>query len=119
VRIDHTAASSPASMGLGQNQININKEQSQTGKFARELENAQNKKDQAKLYKACQELESVFLNQILQSMRNTIPKSDFTGHSYATELWESLLFEEYAKEISKSNSTGLADIIFRQLSQKL
>ena len=85
-------------MGLEQNQININKEQSQAGKFARELECSE-QKDQAKLYKSCWELES-FLNQILQSMRNTIPKSDFTGHSYATD-WESMLFEEYAKEISK------------------
>ncbi len=117
MRIDATHISSPAGTGLEQNLIN--KEQSQASKFARELANAQNKKDQAKLYKTCQDLESVFLNQILQSMRSTIPKSDFTGHSHATEIWESMLFEEYAKEISKSDSLGLADIIFRQLSQKL
>lgn len=119
MRIEDTAAFLPTSMGMEQKQANIDKEQKQVESFARQLENAQNKKDQDKLYKTCQELESVFVNQILQSMRSTIPKSEFAGHSYATELWESMLYEEYAQEISKTGSLGLADIIFRQLSQKL
>lgn len=117
MKVDSASVSIPLADPSSQVEINSDSEKSQ--KFAQKLDDALKDKNEEELRKACQQLESVFLNQILQSMRATIPKSDFLGQSFATDTFESMLDEEYAKEISKTGSTGLAEIIFRQLSQKL
>lgn len=87
--------------------------------FSQILNNAVASKDKKLLYESCQQLESVFLNQVLEAMRATVPKSDLLQKSTADDVFESMLYEEYAEQISKTGSTGLADIIFRQLSQNL
>ena len=103
------------------NNTEINKDIDKAQKFAQELEIASKKKEQddAELLESCQELESVFLNQILNAMRATIPKSDLMGNSFSTDVWESMLYEEYSKQISKTQSTGLAEILYKQLKQNI
>lgn len=92
------------------------REQSQTGKFDRVLQNAMQSEDDKKLQQACQDLESVFVFRLLSAMRSSIPRSDFITRGMATETFESMLDEEYAKTISRQGSLGLADIIYKQLS---
>lgn len=87
--------------------------------FSRCLESAFNEKNNKKLYSACQELESVFLNKVLDSMRQSIPRGEFTGYSFATETFESMLYTEYARSISQTGSLGIADIIYKQLSGQM
>ncbi len=101
------------------NNAEVSKDIDKAQKFADALEKAskQKEKDEKELLKSCQELESVFLNQILNAMRATIPKSDLMGNSFATDVWESMLYEEYSKQMSKSQTTGLAEILFKQLNQ--
>lgn len=103
------------------NNAEVNKDIDKAQRFAQELEKASNKqeKDNKKLLESCKELESVFLNQILNAMRATVPKSDLMGDSFATDVWESMLYEEYSKQMSKAQSTGLAEILYKQLSQKI
>jgi flagellar protein FlgJ len=84
--------------------------------FSRCLETAINEKNNKKLYSACQELESVFLNKVLECMRQSIPRGDITGYSFATDTFESMLYTEYARSISKTGALGIADILYRQLS---
>ncbi|MDD2586459.1 MAG: rod-binding protein [Syntrophomonadaceae bacterium] len=84
--------------------------------FDRVLDSAVKEKNEQKLYKACQDLEGVFINKVLESMKNTIPYSDFVNRGFATETFESMLFQEYAQEISQTKSLGIADILFRQLN---
>jgi flagellar protein FlgJ len=85
-------------------------------KFARLLDQAAQPDD--KLYQACQELESVFVSQVLNSMRAAIPRSDLLTRSFADDVYESMLYDEYAKGISKTDSLGLAEILYRQLKSK-
>ncbi len=87
--------------------------------FSRCLESAINEKNNKKLYSACQELESVFLNKVLESMRQSIPRGEFTGHSFATDTFESMLYMEYARSISKTGSLGIADAIYKQLTSQI
>lgn len=87
--------------------------------FNRILEGEVKKKDKEKLYKSCQDLESVFLNKVFDSMRATVPDSGFIEKSFATDTFESMLYEEYSKQISKTGSLGIADMIYKQLSQQL
>lgn len=84
--------------------------------FSRCLESAINEKNNKKLYSACQELESVFLNKVLECMRQSVPRGEFTGHSFASDTFESMLYAEYARSMSKTGSLGIADILYRQLS---
>jgi len=84
--------------------------------FDRTLKAALQTEDEKKLYESCQQLESVFVNKVLQTMRASIPHSDFINRSFATEAYESMLFEEYSKNISQTDSLGIADIMYRQLS---
>lgn len=83
------------------------------------LKKAVNNEDEKRLYQACQDLESVLMSKILQTMRQTIPKSGWLGDSFATDTFESMLFDEYAKLISKSNTLGIADIMYRQLKANM
>ena len=60
--------------------------------FAEQLEQVLSKeKDDKKLYKACQDLESVFLAKMFEIMRSTIPESKFMPKSFASQTFESML----------------------------
>lgn len=76
-------------------------------------------KKKKELMKACQDFESIFLNIMLQEMRNTVPKDELTEQSLGKDIFESMLYEKYADEMAKSNSIGLAKIIYDQLSKNL
>lgn len=103
-----------------QSQYDIAKEQKTSNKFDKILASKiNNKEEEAQLYKACQELESVFINQLIQTMRSTVPKSEFLGDSFATETFESMLYEEYANKMSKTNTMGIAQLIYQQLKTNI
>lgn len=83
------------------------------------FQNALQSDDQKRLYQACQDMESVFLTKVFQSMRQTISRSDLMGSSFAMDTFESMLYDEYARTASKTKALGIADIIYRQLSEQL
>ena len=87
--------------------------------FGQELAQAVNKKDEQKLYQSCQDLESVFLNKVFESMRGSIPQGGLMEKSFATDTFEGMLYEEYSKQISKKGSIGIADILYKQLSAQI
>lgn len=87
--------------------------------FSHCLESAINEKNNKKLYTACQELESVFLNKVLDSMRQSIPRGEFSGHSFATETFESMLYTEHARSMSKTGALGIAEVIYKQLTDQM
>jgi flagellar protein FlgJ len=93
------------------------REQQKTGHFAGVLQQALLSKDNKQLYQACQDLESVFVYRLLSTMRASIPRSDLITRGMATQTFESMLDEEYAKTISRQGSLGLADIMYRQLTK--
>lgn len=94
-------------------------ESDKTNNFARALADATKQKDKERLKESCQQLESVFINQIMQAMRATIPKSNLLGNDFSEGVFKSMLDEEYSKSISKTGTLGLADILYKQLSQNL
>lgn len=84
--------------------------------FKAKLESAMSEKDQEKLRTVCRDFESVFLNMMLQSMRATVPKSDFLGEEKGREMFEGMLDQELTKDMAKAGGVGLADMLFRQLT---
>jgi flagellar protein FlgJ len=72
-----------------------------------------------KLYDASVEFESVFVKMMLKEMKNTIHKEKLIDGGYAEEIFEDMLYDEYAKNISQNESMGLAEEIYKQMSQSL
>lgn len=78
------------------------------------------KPQEEQIREAAQEFESVFLFQMLKQVRNSIHKEEegIMNGGMGEEMFTGLLDEEYAKVMAKSNSTGLADVIYQQMSRK-
>ncbi|HBZ53915.1 MAG TPA: hypothetical protein DEO88_00790 [Syntrophobacteraceae bacterium] len=71
--------------------------------------------EQKKLKGACEEFEAVLTNIMFRTMRETIPKGDQDSHDSAMELYESMLDETVAKEISHGPGLGLGKTLYQQL----
>ena len=67
------------------------------------------------LLDVCYEMESIFVGQMLKTMRNTIMENDFFGKSMAKDIFNDMLYDEYAKVMAKSDAFGLARQIYDQL----
>jgi flagellar protein FlgJ len=74
--------------------------------------------DQHGLKEACKEFETILLEQMLKSMRKTVQKSGLMQGGMAEDIFEDMLYEKYARKMSDSANLGLADMLYRQLSQK-
>ena len=72
----------------------------------------------AELRKACEELESVFLEQLLKEMRRTVPKDDLFGGGRGEDVFQSMFDQEIAKKMAGRGGIGLAEILYRQLSRE-
>jgi len=66
-----------------------------------------------RLRETCEEFESILMQYLLKSMRQTVMKAEEPEQARA--IYEAMLDESLAREISKNQSTGLAAILYRQL----
>ena len=74
---------------------------------------------QKALKKACSDLEGVFLGYLLKSMRKTVTKTDLLGSAREEEFFRDMLDSEVCSQASKTQPMGIADMLYRQLSQQL
>jgi flagellar protein FlgJ len=70
----------------------------------------------SKLYEQCQELESFLVKNLLNSMRATVQKSGFMDGGFAGGMYEDMLYDEYAKDFTKSANFGFADLAYLELT---
>jgi flagellar protein FlgJ len=73
-------------------------------------------KKKSKLLDACYDMEALFIDSMLKSMRKTILETDFFGKSLAKDIFSDMLYSEYAKLMAKTDKFGLAHEIYDQLS---
>ena len=71
------------------------------------------------LHKACVDFEAIFVKQMLNAMRKTVDKSSLLDGSLAQEIFEDLLYDEYAQKMAQSGSFGLAELIYDRLAEGL
>lgn len=69
------------------------------------------------LRKACKDFESVFTYELLKSMRKTIDKCELFHGGQGEEIYESLLDQELAKNMSGYGGNSLSELLYRQLSR--
>ena len=73
--------------------------------------------EDARLKKTCQEMEAVFLNLLLKTMRETLPKSEFGGKRQHTETMQSLMDMELTRNMAAAGGTGIAAMMYRNITQ--
>jgi flagellar protein FlgJ len=73
----------------------------------------------SELFKASQDFEALFIKQMLDVMRKTIHKEDdLLNGGLGQDVYEDMLYDQYAKKMASTAQFGLADMIYRQLSSK-
>lgn len=69
----------------------------------------------SELYEKSMEMESYIVKQMLSSMRKTVMRAN-GEQNYAEQMYEDMLYDEYAVQMTKSAGFGLADQLYLQLS---
>ncbi len=71
------------------------------------------------LVRACQEMESLFLSQLLKEMRASIPESgmDGNGNGTARSLYTSMSDQHLANELAGKGGIGLASVLLDRLGR--
>jgi flagellar protein FlgJ len=70
-----------------------------------------------KLYRLCLELETFLVKNLLTTMRNTVQKSGLVDDSFAGKMYEDMLYDEYAKDLTKNANFGMAEQAYLQLKK--
>ena len=73
-------------------------------------------KEEKELKALAQQFEAIFMNQLMKSMRETLPKEGLLS-SFSVDMYESMFDQEVAGEMSKGRGMGLADVLYTQLSR--
>jgi flagellar protein FlgJ len=69
-----------------------------------------------KLYEQCLELETFLVKTLIKGMRSTVQKSELIDTGFAGEMYEDMLYDEYAKDYTNSAGFGLADTAYLELT---
>ena len=64
--------------------------------------------------KASKEFEGILLAQLFRVMRSTIPKSELMGGEFERDMYEDMMITEIAGVSSRSESLGIAEMLYRQ-----
>ena len=74
--------------------------------------------DDKKLRKVCRDMESMFMNMLLTSMRETVPEGGLIEKSSGEKIMQSMLDQELSNNMAKAGGIGIADMLHRQLAAK-
>jgi flagellar protein FlgJ len=74
------------------------------------------KETDKKLMDVCYDMEAMFVGNMLKAMRKTVMENDFFGKSLAKDIFQDMLYDEYAQLMARTNEFGLAHQIYNQLS---
>jgi len=68
------------------------------------------------LFEMCLELETILINNMIRGMRNTIQRSDLIDTGFAGEIYEDMLWDEYASLFTRNANLGFAEMAYRDLT---
>jgi peptidoglycan hydrolase FlgJ len=72
-------------------------------------------KDMAKIDKAAQEFEAVFITEMMKPMFETVGVDEMFGGGKGEEVFRSFLTQEYGKKLAETGGIGLAPFVRDQL----
>ncbi len=71
-----------------------------------------------KLMDVCMQMESLFVARMLKAMRDTVHKQDLFHGGFPEEVFEDMLYDEYALQLSRKAKLGLAKMLYDEMSRK-
>jgi peptidoglycan hydrolase FlgJ len=71
-----------------------------------------------KLQKACAAFESLFINQLLKSMRSSVTETGFLGNSEERKIVRSMFDQKLAERLAENSGIGLSRILFENLKNR-
>lgn len=72
-----------------------------------------------KLMKVCKDFESIFVNQLLKSMRKTLNKKNNLVHGgFAEEVFTDMLYTKYSQKAVQSGDFGFANTLYDHFDQR-
>ena len=76
--------------------------------------------EKERLKKACKEFESILISYMFKSMQDTIQKSGLFDESETSpeNMFRSMFNAEVAKEMCTKNNLGLAELLYKQLTER-
>lgn len=98
-RTDHRLTTSPRMLRLQQEALSTNAD------------------DPEKIHRTCQDMESLFLKQLLQEMRKSVPDSGSGGFGGQKKMFSELIDTEFSKKLAEKGF-GLAGMLEAQLMQE-
>ena len=72
-----------------------------------------------KLMQAAKEFEAILVTQMLQVMRQSVPKSELLEEDPGRDTYYQMLDIEIGKQAARRGSLGLAETLYRQLGGKI
>ena len=69
-----------------------------------------------RLYGLCQDLETFLIKNLIKSMRSTIQKTNLINTGFAGEMYEDMLYDEYAKSFALNANFGFAEMAYKELT---
>jgi len=73
----------------------------------------------AKLRKAAEGFEAIFIRQILKSMRSTLTSGGMFGNGSVGEIYSDIMDNAISEKIAERGDMGLADIIYKQMVKSI
>lgn len=73
----------------------------------------------AGLRKSCQDFEAIMLKSMLKEMRSTVPRDGLLDEGNDREMFQDLMDQEVAMQMSRNQGIGIAESLYRQLSKNL
>lgn len=75
--------------------------------------------ERAQIRKMAHELEGVFLNQLFQAMRASVPQGGIVEAAPGQELFTSLLDERLASQAAGRTQSSIGEALYRQMVKRL
>ena len=71
-----------------------------------------------KLEKACAEFESLFINQLLKSMRSSVTETGLLGNSEESKIVRSMFDQQLSERIAETRGIGLSRVILENFKNR-
>jgi Rod binding domain-containing protein len=118
--INNTVSNKVTSAEAALNKLNSD------NRFETELKRAIDKYDTSKmndthkrLWDACVEVESLFVAKMIKEMKKTVPQNEWLHGGHAEEIFEDMLYDQYALNMSKNYNFGMARLLYDEMSRKI
>jgi Rod binding domain-containing protein len=88
------------------------------GSPVKQLPNVDRANADPQIVKAAEGMESMFIEEMMKVMRQTVPKNEMDLESPATDIYRGMLDTEYAQKAAHAGGVGLADQIIAYLQSQ-